>query len=177
MLAVTDSRGGAYDGNGLDIPSLIKHKEQCGRVCGFAADIDNQRLFGLELDVLVPAALGDAITGANAPGVKAKCIVEGANMPVSLDGMEVLNKKEIAVVPDIIANAGGVIGSMEEYSRSLSAIKVEKSQVLGIISEKITTSFRESLDLMSSEGITLSEAAVQIAMQRVYDAMQHRSFI
>jgi len=177
VLAVTDSRGGAYDAHGLDIPSLIERKERSGAVSGFAAEIDNQRLFKLDLDILVPAALGDAITAANAPGIKAKSVVEGANMPVSLDGMEVLNEKKIEVVPDIIANAGGVIGSMEEYSRSLSAIKVDKSQVLGIISEKITTSFRESLDLMSSEGITLSEAAVQIAMQRVYDAMQHRSFI
>ena len=98
-------------------------------------------------------------------------------MPVSCRGMETLKEKGVVVVPDIIANAGGVIASMEEYSGSLSAIKIDRKKVLSMISDRISTSFRDSMDLASSEGVTLADAAVQRAMERVYDAMKKRSFI
>jgi glutamate dehydrogenase/leucine dehydrogenase len=177
IIAVTDSRGGAHDPGGLDIPALIEHKESTGHVSGFAGDIDNESMFRLDVDILIPAALGDAIREDNASDIGARAIVEGANMPVSCGGMEILDDRGITVVPDIIANAGGVIASMEEYSGSLSAIKVDRSEVLGIITDKISRSFRESLDLSSSEEVTLAEAAVQMAMERTYDAMRKRSFI
>ena len=177
VVAVTDSRGGAYDKDGLDIPALIEHKERSGVVSGIGHEIDNEKLFELETDLIIPAALGDAIHKDNAPKIRAKAIIEGANMPVSCEGMKVLNDKGILVIPDIIANAGGVIASMEEYSGSLSAIKVERSEVLRMISSKIRTSFRESQDLASEEDLSLSEAAVQIATERVYDVMRKRSFI
>jgi len=177
VVAVTDSRGGVYDERGLDVPGLVDHKRSTGAVAGFADPIDNETLFKLETDLLIPAALGNTITAKNAATIGAKTIVEAANMPVSSDAMDILQKRGVKVVPDIIANAGGVIASMEEYSGSLSAIKVAKSEVLRIISDKIDASFREALDLGSSEGVGLSEAAVQIATQRVYDAMRKRSFI
>lgn len=177
VIAVTDSRGGAYDDNGLDVPALMRHKEKTGAVSGFAAEIDNDKLLKLKVELLIPAALGDAITAENAGEVGAKAIIEAANMPVSWDGMQVLVERDITVVPDIIANAGGVIASMEEYSGSLSAIKTNHSDVERIISQKIRKSFRESLDLASREEITLAEAAVQLAMERVRDAMVKRSLI
>jgi len=177
VVAVTDSRGGAYDSGGLEIRSLIDHKERTGGVSGFSDDIGNESMFQLDVDILIPAALGDAITDRNAGKVGARAIVEGANMPVSCGGMETLKEKGVVVVPDIIANAGGVIASMEEYSGSLSAIKIDRKKVLSMISDRISTSFRDSMDLASSEGVTLADAAVQRAMERVYDAMKKRSFI
>jgi glutamate dehydrogenase (NAD(P)+) len=177
VIAVTDSRGGAYDGKGLDLPELVEHKERTGAVSGFSAEIDNEGLFSLKADLLVPAALGDALTSDNAGRVGARAIVEAANMPVSSEAMTILNERGITVVPDIIANAGGVIASMEEYSGSLSAIKTDRSEVQRIISDKIRTSLRESLDIASREGVTLTEAAVQLAMERVHDAMVKRSLI
>ncbi len=177
VVAVTDSRGGAYAREGLDVPALVDQKKRLGVVSGFATEIDNQALIGLEVDLLVPAALGDALTKSNTARVRAKAIVEGANMPVTCEGMKILDEKKIVVVPDIIANAGGVIASMEEYSGSLSAIKPKKSQVLQVVSEKIATSFEQSMEAADEESITLAESAVQIAMERVYDAMNKRSFI
>jgi glutamate dehydrogenase (NAD(P)+) len=177
VIAVTDSRGGAYDEKGLDLPALIDHKERTGAVSGFAGGIDNERLFALETDILIPAALGDALTGSNAGEVGARAIIEAANMPVRWDAMGILTEREITVVPDIIANAGGVIASMEEYSGSLSAIKTDRSEVQSIITDKIRNSLRESLDLASREEVTLAEAAVQLAMERVHDAMLKRSLI
>jgi glutamate dehydrogenase/leucine dehydrogenase len=177
VIAVTDSRGGAHSASGLNIPELVCHKERTGHVSGFAGEIDNEGLFRLQVDLIIPAALGDAINSENAPGIRARGIVEGANMPVSCHAMDILAEKGVVVVPDIIANAGGVIASMEEYSGSLSAIKIDQSEVQRMISDKIRASFHESLDLSSAEGISLSEAAVQMAIERVYDAMVKRSFI
>ena len=177
VVAVTDSRGGAYDPDGLDIPSLAEHKEKTGRVSGFAREISNEDLFRLQTDVLIPAAIGDVITGRNAGEIGARAVVEAANMPTTVEGMKILKERQIAVVADIIANAGGVIASMEEYSRSLSAIKVEKSEVFKIIEEKISTSFKEAVDRAGSGDSGLVEAAIEIAVERVYSAMRRRSFI
>ena len=177
VVAVTDSRGGAYDPKGLDIPALVRRKGETGRVSGFAQEIDNRALFRLKTDVLIPAAIGEVITGRNAGEIGARAVVEAANMPTTVEGMEILKKRDVTVVPDIVANAGGVIASMEEYSRSLSAIKVDRSEVFKIIEEKISTSFKESLDRAGSGDCGLAEAAVEIAVERVYEAMRKRSFI
>jgi glutamate dehydrogenase/leucine dehydrogenase len=177
VVGVTDSRGGAYDEKGLDVPSLIEHKRTRGMVSGFSGEIDNRRLLELDTDIIVPAALGNAIDADNAPRIRTKMLVEGANMPVTAEAMDVLKRRGVIVIPDIIANAGGVIASMEEYSRSLSAIKMAEETVFKVIEERISRSYLEALDLTNQHELTLPEAAIWMASERVYDAMGKRSLI
>ncbi len=177
IIAVTDSRGGAYDKDGLDIPGLKEYKKEQGMVSGFSGEIGNEDLFKLDTDITIPAALGGAINKGNAGDINSDIVVEGANMPVTCEGMRILERKGVRVVPDIIANAGGVIASMEEYSGSLSAVKTPKSKVFDVIGDRIESSYLDALDFAESEDIELADAAVQIATERVYEVMKKRSLI
>ncbi|MEM3423835.1 MAG: hypothetical protein QXE51_04655, partial [Nitrososphaeria archaeon] len=94
-----------------------------------------------------------------------------------LDGMNVIEERKIPVVPDIIANSGGVIASMEEYSRSLSALKTKKEEVFSVIEEKLQQGFESSLKLSKELNINICESAIQIAVERVYRAMKNRRYI
>lgn len=179
VVAITDLYGGVHNAAGLDIDGLLEHYESEATVGGFAggAPIDNERLFALEVDALVPAAAGDVITGENAPGIRARCIVEGANMPTTPEGMQVLEQRGAVVAPDIIANAGGVIASMLEYSSSLSAIKPEREEVYAIIRRKTGDNFNVAQALAEEHGFTLCEAAVSLAMERTYAVMKGRRML
>ncbi len=178
ILAVTDIYGGVYDDKGLDVNALYDYFKKNGTVKGFSRqNITNEELFSLEVDLLMPAACGNVINKENADTIKAKGIIEAANMPITCEAMDILERKQIKVIPDIIANTGGVIASMEEYSRSLSAIKIEKQAVFRIIREKIDSSLDAVFEKSEREKIGFSEAAVQIAMERVYDAMKKRCHI
>lgn len=178
ITGITDLYGGVYDKKGLDIPSLFNYAKKTGTVKGFTKDsITNEQLFSLDVDILIPAATGHVINKNNAGKVKARGIVEAANAPVTQEGMEILNRRKIPVIPDIIANSGGVIASMEEYSRSLSAIKISKENVFEIIKKKIGESLKMAFEISREEKIPYPEASIQIAMSRIYDAMKKRYHI
>ncbi len=178
VVAVTDIYGGIYDGEGLDIKALSEYAASNGTVKGFIdREISNEEMFDLEIDVLIPAASGNVISKKNAARISAGGIVEAANVPITYDAMEILDEKGIKIIPDIVANSGGVIASMEEYSRSLSAIKIDKDDVFKIIDEKINNSLDAVFEKSREEGTSFSEAAVQIALERVYDAMRKRRHI
>ncbi|HJN14045.1 MAG TPA: Glu/Leu/Phe/Val dehydrogenase [Armatimonadota bacterium] len=179
VVAITDLYGGAYNPDGLDIDGLTEHYAEAATVGGFTggAAFDNQHLFELEVDALIPAAAGDVITEANAPSIQARCVVEGANMPTTVGGMRILMDRGIAVAPDIIANAGGVIASMLEYSSSLSAIKPEREEVYDIIRHKTGDNFDLARELAAECDLSLCEAAVGLAMDRTYAVMKGRRMI
>lgn len=178
ITAVTDVYGGVYDSHGLDIKALYDYVGKTGSVKGFTGKtISNEKLFSLDVDVLMPAAMGNVITKENAHEIRAKGIVEAANVPITYDAVDILEEKGVKVIPDIVANCGGVIASMEEYSRSLSAIKIEKKDVFKIIDEKINNSLDAVFEKSGKEGISFSEASVQLALERVYDAMRKRRHI
>lgn len=178
IVGITDLYGGVYSENGIDIPALIEYAKKNGTILGFgSSNLTNEELFSLPVDVLIPAATGNVINSEVAKNIKAKGIVEAANNPVTLDGMNVIEEREIPVVPDIIANSGGVIASMEEYSRSLSALKVKKEDVFSIIEEKLQQGFTDSLKLSKELNISMCESAIQIAVERVYMAMKNRRYI
>lgn len=178
IVGITDLYGGIYDKQGIEIPRLLEYASQNGTVKGFSSStLSNEDLFSLPVDVLIPAATGNVIDANIANKILAKGIVEAANAPITLDGMEVINKKKIPVIPDIIANSGGVIASMEEYSRSLSALKTKKEEVFSIIEEKLNQGFRESLELSKELHTSMCESAVQIAVERIYKAMKNRRYI
>jgi len=175
ITGITDLYGGVYKKEGLDIPSLFNYVKKKGTVKGFTGEnLTNEQLLSLDVEILIPAATGHVINKKNAPKVKARGIVEAANAPITEEGMEILNERKIPVVPDIIANAGGVIASMEEYSRSLSAIKISKEEVFEIIKKKIGESLKLVFKISGKEKISYPEAAIQIAISRIYDAMKKR---
>ena len=178
VIGVTDLGGGTFDEKGLDVPALARYVKEKRTVAGFTPkSITNEDLFSLEVDVLIPAACGHVLTGENAHLVRAGGIVEAANAPITADAMDIFEKKQVKVIPDIIANAGGLIASMEEYSRSLSAIKIEKSDVFRIIRNKIDQSLDITFQKSEEAKITYAEASIQIAMGKVYDAMRKRRHI
>ncbi len=179
VVGVTDLYGGAYDPNGLDIAALAQYKLQnAGTIAGFDAQpLTNKQLLALDVDVLIPAACGHVITGDNAGDIRAKAVVEAANMPITAEGMDILEQENIPVVPDILTNAGGVIASMEEYSRSLSVQRKRKEEVFAFITDRIGENLDLALERSKAEGISLTQAAVTIAVERVYNAMKRRRFI
>ncbi|MBM3474301.1 MAG: Glu/Leu/Phe/Val dehydrogenase [Armatimonadetes bacterium] len=179
VVAVTDLYGGTHDPDGLDIDGLLEHAAKAATVGGFAGGrpIGNEALLGLDVDVLIPAAAGDVITGTVARKIRAGCVVEAANMPTTVEGMQVLEERGIPVVPDILANAGGVIASMLEYSSSLSAIKPSQAQVYEVLKTKIGENFDLAVERAQSAGTSLVQAAVELAMERVYAVMKGRRMI
>ena len=175
IVAVSEIGGGIYDGNGIDIEKLLSYHKKTGTIKNFVAtDISNQDLLTLDVDVLIPAASSNVLNKNNSNLVKAKLIVEAANAPITYEAMEILERNGVIIIPDILANSGGVIASMEEYSRSLSAIKIKKSDVFKIITDKLTGALEVIYEKNKQEKISYQEAAVEIAMKKIYNAMVNR---
>jgi glutamate dehydrogenase (NAD(P)+) len=175
VVAVSDIYGGIYDNHGLNVEQLLKYNQDHGMIKNFVpTNISNQDLLALDVDVLIPAASSNVLNETNSHAVKAKLIIEAANAPITYEAMEILDKKRVMIIPDILANSGGVIASMEEYSRSLSAIKIKKLDVFKIISEKLSGALEAIYEKNKTEKISYPEAAVEIAMKKIYNAMVNR---
>ena len=178
IVGISDIEGGAYEKNGLDIEKLLSYYKKHRTVNGFTpTGLTSEELLAMDVDVLIPAACSHVLDGNNSHLVKAKVIVEAANAPITAEGKEKLKKKGVIIIPDILANSGGVIASMEEYSRSLSAIKIQKEDVYKIICEKLNQALEAILEKKEKEKISYPEAAIEIAMKKVYDAMIKRRHI
>jgi glutamate dehydrogenase (NAD(P)+) len=175
IVAVTDARGGVYDPAGLDVVALTEYVRRTGSVDEFGGQsLSNDALLALPVDVLVPAAMGGVIDAESAHAVRARAVVEAANMPVTLEGLNVLTRRGIPVLPDILANAGGVAASMEEYSRSLSAVRLPADVVLRDVKATLDAAFDHCLARSRDEKISFLEAASLIAVERVWKAMRSR---
>ncbi|MBN2310667.1 MAG: Glu/Leu/Phe/Val dehydrogenase [Candidatus Hydrogenedentes bacterium] len=177
VIAVTDMTGGAYDPAGLDIPALMKHCEKAGCVDGFKAKpMTNERLFRLKCDYLIPAARGHVIHDRNAGGVRCKVLVEAANMPVTYDGMKILEGNGIDLIPDTYANAGGLIVSNLEYRQALGGAKYSREQALAYIRERFDDMYA-SMGPALKRGRTMAEASTDVSLQRVHQTMLQRSLL
>jgi glutamate dehydrogenase/leucine dehydrogenase len=132
VVAVSDSKSGVYNKNGLYISDITNHKEKTGKLSKFknAREITNEELLELKTDVLIPAALEDQITKKNANNIKAKLILEMANLPVTQEADDILLEKNIFVVPDILANAGGVVVSYFEWVQNSMNLYWNEKEVL-----------------------------------------------
>ncbi|MBC7288453.1 MAG: Glu/Leu/Phe/Val dehydrogenase [Armatimonadetes bacterium] len=179
VVAITDLYGGVYAPDGLDIDMLTKHVAKAHTVGGFAGaePIDNYRLLRMDVDILIPAAAAEQIDEEVARDTGARLIVEAANMPTTDTGYRILRQRGIPVVPDILANAGGVVASMLEYSSSLSAIKPTRDEVLDTVRAKLEAAFNLSLQRAREANTTLPEAAVLLAVERVHAAMKRRRLL
>ena len=173
VVAVGDSAGAVYNLNGLNISELVRHKEKKGAtVMGFSngADITNEELLALECDVLVPAALDGAIHVDNAPAVRARLIVEGANGPLTLEADRILEEKGVRVIPDILANAGGVVVSYFEWVMNLQEFSWEAKAINQELSKLLLRSYREMSELAKKEKVSNRTAAYMLAIGRVAEA-------
>ena len=177
VIGVTDLSGGAHNPMGLDIDALSAHCKKAGGIAGFdAKNIGNEALFRLECDYLIPAASGHVIDGNNASTIGAACVVEAANMPVTFEGMKVLNSRGVAILPDVYANAGGVIASNLEYRQALGGLKFTREQTLTEVRDRLDDAYTACEPILA-KGRTLTEATVDVALTRVYESMVNRSLL
>jgi glutamate dehydrogenase/leucine dehydrogenase len=177
IVAATDSTGGVRDPKGLDIEGLREHKTEKGRVEGFTQRITNEELFGLDVDVLVPAAKGGAINSANVGSVKAKLVVEAANAPTTPDACLALEKRGTCVIPDILANAGGVVASYDEWRRAKSGTRTKREETFKTLRESLLEAFGETLEFARKHGIFMRKAAIAVAATRLMETMSSRGWI
>lgn len=177
IIALSDSKGGIYKESGLDTLAAIEYKNRTGRLSGFQGckEISNEELLELECEILVPAALENQITEANADKIKAKIIVEGANGPVSPGAREILHQRGIFVVPDILANAGGVTVSYFEWIQNLRRERWTEKEVNERLEEKMVKAFNDVLALAKQYDVSMADAAYLLAIRRIADAYEKLS--
>lgn len=174
IIGVSDSGGGIHDPDGLDPSKVLAHKNDSGSVMGFpgAREVTNEELLELECDFLVPAALGHQITLKNASNIRAKVIVEGANGPTTTEADEILNMKGILLVPDILANSGGVMVSYLEWVQNINRQHWSLMEVNQQMESKLVDAYRNVRDMKDRMGVSMREAALGVGVSRVADAIE-----
>jgi glutamate dehydrogenase (NAD(P)+) len=179
IVAVADHTGGVCKEEGLDIPALIAWTTEHGGVKGFSAGeaFENTEIITWDADVLVPAALEGAIHQDNAADVKAKIIVEGANAPTTPEADQVLNERGILIIPDILANAGGVTVSYFEWAQNMQHFRWDEEQVNLELDKKMSTAYRSVREVATQYDIDMRTAAFVLAIRRVGKAALARVHI
>jgi glutamate dehydrogenase (NAD(P)+) len=172
VIAISDSTSGLHNPNGIDVQAAIAHKRETRSLTGFkgAEPISNDDLLLLECDVLAPCALEQVITAENADNVRAKIIVEGANGPITPAADEILEEKGVLVLPDILANAGGVVVSYFEWVQGLQEYFWKEAEVNAKLNDIITRAFNETWSMMEGRDVSMRMAAYGLAVQRVAEA-------
>lgn len=176
IVAVSDSQGGIYDPQGLDPQRLIRHVQETGTVVGYdrARPITNAELLELPVDVLAPCAVANQITAENAPRIRARLICEGANGPTTPAADRILFERGIVVLPDILANAGGVTVSYFEWVQDLQMFSWDAQQIDSQLKKIMTRSFATVWQMAQEQESDLRTAAMMLAVARVAEAMSTR---
>ena len=177
VVAVSDSTGGIHDPSGLDIAKVIAWKQEHGTVQGFptATDITNAEILEVDCDILIPAALENQITAANAGNIKARLVAEAANGPTTPEADEILFKSwKTFMIPDILCNAGGVTVSYFEWVQDLNRDHWSEKVVNEKLKEIMVRAFQEVLAVARREQCDMRTAAYLLAVRRVADAMEMR---
>jgi glutamate dehydrogenase (NAD(P)+) len=176
VVAVSDESGGVFRSDGLDIAALIRHVQTTGNVAGFDGGdpIDNTELLALDVDMLVPAAVEGVLDAETAVNVKARWVVEGANGPTTSEGDRILAERGVIVVPDILANAGGVVVSYFEWVQANQAYWWTEREIEDRLEHRMVTAHRAVAALAQAESISLRDAALTIGVRRVAEAHQIR---
>jgi glutamate dehydrogenase (NAD(P)+) len=172
VIAVSDSTGGLYNGKGLDVAAAFAHKRRGGSLSDLKGGdrITNDELLHLDCDVLAPCALEQVITEANADKVLARMVVEGANGPVTPAADLMLESNGILVLPDVLANAGGVVVSYFEWVQGLQEYFWKEDEVNARLNEIVTRAFDETWETHNQRSISMRNAAYGLAVQRVAEA-------
>jgi glutamate dehydrogenase (NAD(P)+) len=169
IVAVTDWKGGVYNKNGLDIAKMIDFSKQQKTIDGFPGgeSIENEDLFKLDVDVLIPAALENQITAENAPLIKAKIVTEGANGPTTPEAHKLLHDRGVFVIPDILANSGGVTTSYFEWVQDRHGYFWPEDEVNHKLEAKMVEAFEDVLHTSQRFKVDLRTAAYIVAISRV----------
>src|SRR5580700_459870 len=176
VVAVSDSVGGVANDRGLDIKGVIAHKYETGSVVGYTGGerTDNREVLEFDCDVLVPAALEKVITRENASRIRAQIVAEAANGPTLPDADDILFDRGVMVLPDILANAGGVTVSYFEWVQDLQANFWEEDEINERLKRKITRAFRETYEQAQRHGASMRKGAYCVAVSRVAEATKLR---
>jgi glutamate dehydrogenase (NAD(P)+) len=179
VVAVSDVRGGVYDERGLDVQSLFDHASEAGSVVDAPGTdhIGNPDLLELDVDVLIPAALDRVITHENADRVRARTIVEAANHPVTPAADLALEDRGIVVIPDILANAGGVTVSYLEWVQNIQQFRWDEPEVNAELEKKMSRAWKTVHSRSTVDGIPLRLAAFAIAVERVETSARLRGYV
>jgi glutamate dehydrogenase (NAD(P)+) len=172
VIALSDSTGGRHDDNGLDVSAALAHKAADGRMAEFAGGeaISNEDLLELPCDVLAPCALELMITRANADRIRARIVLEGANGPTTPDADAILEGNGVLVIPDVLANAGGVVVSYFEWVQGLQELFWTEGEVNARLRSIVSNAYRDTWDLHESRGVPMRTAAYGLAVSRVAEA-------
>ncbi|HZT46316.1 MAG TPA: Glu/Leu/Phe/Val dehydrogenase [Gaiellaceae bacterium] len=172
VIAISDSAGGLYNPNGIDIPSAIAHKQERGTLKGLGGveEITNEELVVLDCDVLAPSALEQVITEQNAAKVRAKIVCEGANGPTTPAADEILEDRGVLVIPDVLANAGGVVVSYFEWVQGLQEYFWKEDEVNAKLKEIVDKAFAETWHVHESRDLSMRLSAYGLAAERVAEA-------
>jgi len=179
IVAVSDTKGGVYSEDGIDAEAIVRHKLTSGSVIGFPGTrpISNEDLLELSVDVLVPAALEGVITGENAGRIRAKIICELANGPTTPEADEILYKNNVFVIPDFLANAGGVTVSYFEWVQNITNFYWDEEDVHAKLDKKMTKAFHDVLAMSLDYKVDMRTAAYMVSIQRVAEAMKLRGWV
>ena len=172
VVAVNDSRGGVFNKDGLDIPKLMLHKERTGSVVGFPGSepISSEDLLALECNILIPAALENALDGENSRRVRAKVLAEAANGPLTPEADAVLEDKGVFVIPDIVCNAGGVTVSYFEWVQNEQHLSWDLYDVHNRLEHVMKRAFNEVLNFHVDLKVSMRLAANMLGVSRVAEA-------
>jgi glutamate dehydrogenase/leucine dehydrogenase len=176
VIAAGDSRGAIINEKGLDIHGVVSHKERTGSVMGFegAGNITNEELLTSRCEILIPAALSDQLNEENARDVKAKIVLELANAPTTTEADEIFFERRVMLIPDVLANAGGVVVSYFEWSQNLNNEYWPEEKVLRKLKEIMITAFNDVFSLCHRESCRMRRAAYQLAVKRILHAERLR---
>jgi glutamate dehydrogenase (NAD(P)+) len=172
VIAVSDSRGGVFNGDGLDLPLVTRHKQETGSVIGAprTRPVSNEELLELDCDILIPAALEGVITEQNAPRVRARIIAEAANGPTSPEADDIFRERGVTVIPDILCNAGGVTVSYFEWVQDREEFFWSIDEINARLRRIMVRAFEDVQRTAIEHDIDLRMAAYMLAVGRVAEA-------
>ncbi|MDI6917429.1 MAG: Glu/Leu/Phe/Val dehydrogenase [Thermoplasmatales archaeon] len=179
VVAVSDSKGGIYSEKGLDWKAVLEHKKKTESVTGLKGtkEITNEEILELNVDVLIPAALENVITEKNVARIKAKIILELANGPTTPEADKILHKNKIFVIPDFLANAGGVTVSYFEWVQNTYGYYWEEQEVHENLEKKMVKAFKDVLEMAEKYKVDNRTAAYMVSVNRVAEAMKLRGWV
>ena len=178
VTAVSDISGGLHEASGLDIPALVKYVSKSGSLEDAPGRrVSNAELLAAEVDLLLPCAKENQITRDNARDIRASAIIEGANGPTTPEADHILNERKIPTVPDILANAGGVVASYVEWRQAKSGAITEKGETFDVVDNRIGIAFDETLKLAREKDIPFRTAAQISAADELVASLRDRDWI
>ncbi|MFW6195225.1 MAG: Glu/Leu/Phe/Val family dehydrogenase [Chloroflexota bacterium] len=179
VVGLSDIGGGIHREEGLNIDSVDHHRQAGGHLSGYpgAEGITNEQILELDCDILIPAAVEGVITAENAERVNARMIVEAANSPVTSEADAILEERGVTILPDIFANAGGVIVSYFEWAQNIQRFRWEEDRVNQELCNVLGKAYRKVRDVVEARGVSHREAAYEVAVREVQRAIEMRGFV